>query len=70
MSERERNPIRTIEDLNLSPAQLEAIETGRRAQETRRQSDENAAQLIADNNPPFVPMKWYARIWTWIKECL
>jgi hypothetical protein len=58
----EPNPQLRLEDLPISPEQREAIEAGQRAIETRRKSDEAAAEMIAENNPPFVPQSWWRRL--------
>lgn len=60
---------RKLEDLNLTPDKLAAMEQARFTILTQRARDEQAAAIIAANNPPLKLERWYARIWRWVKEC-
>ena len=53
---------RSVHDLKLSPAQLRAVEHGRRMIELQRLRDECAASALASTNAPLKPLPWYRRV--------
>ena len=51
---------------DFTPEQQAAVDHANRMMEQRRQLDEAAAELLAESNPPFVTLGFWARVWRWI----